>query len=266
MQANPNFNPHDVPAHPEQIPARHGFQPARVLLQYEDGDGWLTLRAGLVESWQPANAQESLLVDQIAQVSWRMQRFTRVETGTFDFLLRVLCDDAGAKANPHGDEGIAILLQREKITLAELRRCQNDAHRQYLALINQLSKLQDRRHKMTPKPPAHEASPMLAAQNHGKEKAFAAGSNSTANKIAAKPESVAGRLSGHTQSSVVKERPSFQHRSRPLSFPGRSRFDGADPSPKSQSPNMPSTTCSPQEAESHGVEWTAYRGKSGKSG
>ena len=65
----------------------------------------------------------------------------RVESGTFNLMLRCLCDKAKVEEPPHGDEGIAILFMQDKIGLDRLRRYMTAAERAYERLIDQLLKL-----------------------------------------------------------------------------------------------------------------------------
>lgn len=128
---------------------RHGMYSQRVVLQYEHAPHYDELRENLLRSWQPVNAQEKLLVEQIAQAAWRLQRAYRVETGTFDLWLRDLCHKAGVGGeNPHGDEGLAIVFKQNKFDLDRLRRYIVSTERIYERLIQQLQSLQQTRKKL----------------------------------------------------------------------------------------------------------------------
>jgi hypothetical protein len=207
-QINSNLNPNACPkevAPPAEIAARrHGLLASRTLLQYEDAEGFHSLMAQLMASWCPANAQEQLLVEQITQAAWRMQRITRVETGLFDLMLRNLCAEVGVKQNPHGDEGIAIIVQTDKLSLDVLRRYMAEAHRQYNTLIRQLRDLQKLRNSMTPKPPMDR---VRKPQVYKKERAIAAGSMPSANNIHPMPKTAASAAPASLRNASQRSAP-----------------------------------------------------------
>jgi hypothetical protein len=176
--SNPNALPNGKRL-PESVTAqRHGFLSSRVLCDYEHAEGFEDLRLSLMESWQPANAQEELLVVQIAQASWRMQRFTRMEASAFDLMLRKLAGDVGATSIPHGDEGLYIAFGEDKGALDRQRRCMAQINREYLALMNQLMKLQALRDGATPKSRPNSRT-RACEPSFEEEKAVAAGSTAS---------------------------------------------------------------------------------------
>lgn len=120
---------------------RHGLYSNRVVMQYEHEEHFRQLRENLLRDWKPANSQQILLVEQIAQAAWRLQRAIRVETGTFDLYSRELCHQAGVDHNPHGDEGLAIVFAQNTFDLDRLRRYITALQRSYQSLIDQLVKL-----------------------------------------------------------------------------------------------------------------------------
>lgn len=120
---------------------RHGLYSNRVVMQYEHEEHFLELRENLLRDWKPANSQQALLVEQIAQAAWRLQRAIRVETGTFDLYSRELCHQAGVEHNPHGDEGLAIVFAQNTFDLDRLRRYITAMQRSYHNLIDQLVRL-----------------------------------------------------------------------------------------------------------------------------
>jgi hypothetical protein len=199
---NPNACPKEAPPSPEIAAKRHGILASRTLLQYEDAAGFHTLLASLMESWNPANAQEQLLVEQITQAAWRMQRITRVETGLFDTMLRNLCHEVGVKQNPHGDEGIAIMVQGDKLSLDVIRRYMAEAHREYNTLLKQLRELQKLRDSMTPKPPTDR---LRAPRIHQKERVLTAGSTASANNLMTMPKPAASASVDTSNASVARK-------------------------------------------------------------
>ncbi len=58
---------------------RHGLTAKRLLLETEDPEKYEALRKDLIESYQPANAAELMLVEEIAQSFWRLQRARNIE-------------------------------------------------------------------------------------------------------------------------------------------------------------------------------------------
>ena len=50
----------------------------------ENPEDYNELHRGLEESWNPTNAQESLVVEQIAQNAWRLMGVRRLEAATFE--------------------------------------------------------------------------------------------------------------------------------------------------------------------------------------
>src|SRR4051794_21968350 len=58
---------------------KHGLEALHVPLQDENPMEYHDLRNGLMETWQPANSQEQMLVDSIASAYRRMQRASRFE-------------------------------------------------------------------------------------------------------------------------------------------------------------------------------------------
>lgn len=66
-----------------QNSARHYLTAKQLVVPGEDPADYAELHQGLHQSWTPANPQESLLVEQIAQNAWRLQRARRLEAALF---------------------------------------------------------------------------------------------------------------------------------------------------------------------------------------
>jgi hypothetical protein len=115
---------------------RHGLTAKQVVIPGEDPAEYDALRQEFHEDYAPANAAESVVVDLIAQHSWRLQRVRRAESATFERLMREDDTDAamaGALVHPHGD-------------LEKIRRYEVTIERSFHRAIEQLRKLQkDRR-------------------------------------------------------------------------------------------------------------------------
>jgi hypothetical protein len=61
---------------------KHGLTSVHVVLPWEEDMHYQELRGVLLQQYQPENATETFLVDQVAQNWWRLNRARRVETGT----------------------------------------------------------------------------------------------------------------------------------------------------------------------------------------
>jgi hypothetical protein len=62
---------------------RHGLFARGVVLPHEDRDEFLEILAALEAAEQPQGPIEAFLIRQLASAQWRLQRFTRIETGFF---------------------------------------------------------------------------------------------------------------------------------------------------------------------------------------
>lgn len=129
---------------------RHGLYSDQVVLYYEHVEHYHELLDSLLDDWKPQTARERLLIEQIAQAAWRMQRATRIESGTFNLLLRDLTHKVGKEHPPHGDEGMAIVFMEDKFGLDRLRRYFTAAERTYERLIEELLYLRSQHAKLAP--------------------------------------------------------------------------------------------------------------------
>jgi hypothetical protein len=132
---------------------KHGLAAVHVSLPHEDPSEYHQARAALVESWQPANTQELMLVDAIAAAWIRMQRASRYEASLVDGQLRTIKhrhgkseaprpedDDFGvivAMSDPENEQAWAILARYDTRAASawhraveQLRKLQNDRKRQ----------------------------------------------------------------------------------------------------------------------------------------
>ena len=62
---------------------RHGLSGKQVVVQGEDPAAYEALRRGLFESYKPVNTAEEILVEEIAQNYWRLQRARIIEAENF---------------------------------------------------------------------------------------------------------------------------------------------------------------------------------------
>src|SRR5882724_1419395 len=70
-----------------QNSAKHYMTAKQLIVPGENAEDFNELHQGLEQSWNPANPQESLLVEQIAQNAWRLMRARRLEAATFECLM-----------------------------------------------------------------------------------------------------------------------------------------------------------------------------------
>ena len=120
---------------------RHGLSGKLVVAPGEDPAGYDRLLQELIASYQPANTAESILVEEIAQNFWRLQRARRIETETFNI-------DAGG-----ADPVIAFGISEERF--ANIRRYMTAIERAWHRAIAQLEKTQAIRAKQSPTPEPH---------------------------------------------------------------------------------------------------------------
>jgi len=65
---------------------RHGLSGKQIVIQGEDPAAYEALLDGLRQSYRPANTAESILVEEIAQTFWRLQRARFLEAENFTML------------------------------------------------------------------------------------------------------------------------------------------------------------------------------------
>jgi hypothetical protein len=119
---------------------RHGLTAKQVVINGEDQEAYEALRRDLIDAYQPANAAEAMLVEEIAQGFWRLQRARALEAEQFN-----LCC-AGADPIIGFNSGNA--------DFERLRRYMTSIERAYHRAMEQLEKTQAARKKNPPTPPA----------------------------------------------------------------------------------------------------------------
>src|SRR6185295_13246531 len=138
-----------------QNSAKHYLTAKQLIVPGEDPAEYTELLQGLEQSWNPANTQESLLVEQIAQNAWRLMRVRRMEAATFKRWMPSLQKKEAQPPPPAGREGItvtrapenhdhAMVVAFEKFNKAfdNLRRYTTPIERAYHNTIAELTKLQ----------------------------------------------------------------------------------------------------------------------------
>jgi hypothetical protein len=118
---------------------RHGLTANQVVINGEDQEAYEALRRDLIDAYQPGNAAEAMLVEEIAQGFWRLQRARALEAEQFN-----LCC-AGADPIIGFNSGNA--------DFERLRRYMTSIERAYHRAIEQLEKTQAARKKNPPTPP-----------------------------------------------------------------------------------------------------------------
>jgi hypothetical protein len=116
----------------------HGLTGKQVVIYGEDPAQFEALRSDLLDAYQPANAAESTLVEEIAQNFWRLQRARRIETETFNI------NSGGA------DPVITFGCAADRFD--QLRRYMTTIERAYHRAIAQLEKTQALRRKQPLEP------------------------------------------------------------------------------------------------------------------
>jgi hypothetical protein len=146
---------------------KHGMTARVAVLPHEDKLSYEELRQSTIESYQPANGAELMLVDLIAINYWRLLRARRVETATMDLHIRAYKTRHGVSvtASMDDDSGIATAFADPKSSLGAIDRYQTTVERSYLRAVDTLRKLQndrlrrERQNGFVPRPAASQTQP-----------------------------------------------------------------------------------------------------------
>lgn len=134
---------------------KHGMTAAPgTVLPHEDPAERQLVLAGLLDSWKPANAQEHLLVEQLAEAAWRMRRAERLENSLFQLQLRE-AESRLVRAAPRTpdsldpDEGIAAAFANpgNGSAFSTFFRYAARAEASYYRALDRLRKLQNDRRR-----------------------------------------------------------------------------------------------------------------------
>src|SRR6266540_590387 len=132
---------------------RHGLTSQQVVLNTESQPEYDALHTGLRNSHKPANEQEELLVKEIADCSWRLQRCRNIEHRLFSVHTSIFGTDPDPDEKnvlrAHTDPDAALLRawQKQSEELEKLRRYSTTIERTYFRAIDTLVKLQKERKK-----------------------------------------------------------------------------------------------------------------------
>ena len=135
-------------------------------LRHESPEHHAEILSGLMESWQPANAMETMLVQAIADAWIRMERSSRWETTILDNVMetrmRLVSQNLRKKERElkeeiDGDLGVVIAMTDEKgsVMWKNVERHSTKAWRDWHKAVETLRKLQNKR---TAKPKGHAES------------------------------------------------------------------------------------------------------------
>jgi hypothetical protein len=115
---------------------KHGLTSSKIVLPGEDPAEYDAFRAGILEQYQPANAIEQILVEELAAAGWRLNRSRAVETE----ILKKLMGDAADSA-----VGLATVFVEKPKEFQRLLRYLTSIERAYFRVLDKLTKLQKER-------------------------------------------------------------------------------------------------------------------------
>jgi hypothetical protein len=115
---------------------KHGLTSSKVVLPGEDPAEYDAFRADILEQYQPANATEQILVEELSAAGWRLNRARAVETES----LKQLMGDAADSA-----VGLATVFVEKPKEFQRLLRYLTSIERAYFRVLNILTKLQKER-------------------------------------------------------------------------------------------------------------------------
>ena len=115
---------------------KHGLTSSKVVLPGEDPAEYDAFRADILEQYQPANATEQILAEELAAAGWRLNRSRAVETE----VLKKLMGDAADSA-----VGLATVFVEKPKEFNRLLRYLTSIERAYYRVLDKLAKLQKER-------------------------------------------------------------------------------------------------------------------------
>jgi hypothetical protein len=115
---------------------KHGLTSSKIVLPGEDPAEYDAFRAEILEQYQPANATEQILVEELAAAGWRLNRSRAVETE----ILKKLMGDAADSA-----VGMATVFVEKPKEFQRLLRYLTSIERAYFRVLEKLTRLQNER-------------------------------------------------------------------------------------------------------------------------
>ena len=135
-----------------QNSAKHYLTAKQIVVPGEDPENYNELHQGLHKSWTPTNAQEAILVEQIAQNAWRLMRVRRIEAALFTRMMPslnpgppVLPGTTRHKVPANHEAAMLRAFQDHTRDFDNLRRYTTPIERAYHNAIAELTKLQKQR-------------------------------------------------------------------------------------------------------------------------
>ena len=132
-----------------------GLTSRQLIIPGEFQSDYDTLEASLINDWQPANGQESALVQAIAVNYWRLQRVRRAEGNVLDTAINLEhreFNERTGRTNPitaaSADTFLARGMTSAEAQLNNIRRYETTYERGWYRAINNLTKLQAIRRKL----------------------------------------------------------------------------------------------------------------------
>jgi hypothetical protein len=125
---------------------QHGMTARVIVLPHEDDVAYHEIRASLLESYAPANAHETMLVDQIGAGYWRTLRARRFETALLAEGARTYKQNHGKSTEPNAAQDDSVcavwMIQMSPEKLKNYFRYEGSIERQYYRAIAALEKAQ----------------------------------------------------------------------------------------------------------------------------
>jgi hypothetical protein len=134
----------------------HGLTSKQVVLPHESNEEYQLMHQGLIDSYNPANQNENVLVDRLAQAYWRLQRCYEVERAFLENRI-----DAAREGTPDIDAGAAMAMlfidKAESSRMRLVMRYVASAERTYNKAMSDLNKAQSDRRKQEKEQACQEA-------------------------------------------------------------------------------------------------------------
>jgi hypothetical protein len=134
---------------------KHALTSRHLILEEENSAAYESLRADLIDHYQPQNPPEALLVDQFAQSAWRLLRARRLETATFS--KKFINVELWMQQHPSADatltdpdEQRALTFHSRASEFDNIRRHEAAIERAYYRAYRELEKIRKERLKTTP--------------------------------------------------------------------------------------------------------------------
>jgi hypothetical protein len=120
----------------------HGLTSRTVVLPHENAEEYEATHRGLIESHKPANKNEQVLVERVAQAYWRLQRCYAVERAFLDNRIA-----ASEQEDPDMAMANLFIDKAESVRMRLLMRYLGSAERAYYRAMADLQKAQATRKK-----------------------------------------------------------------------------------------------------------------------